>query len=159
MDTIRKFHERAEMKVLLLEDVKSLGKKGDICDVKDGYGQNFLIAKKLALHATNEVIKKYQAQQKKLAAQREAELEAKRALLKKLESLTPKIKKPVGKNDLLFGAITKDDVSEALSADYKIELDKKCFEFRSPIKTLGLFDIEVKLGGGVSGTLKIEVIS
>lgn len=146
------------MKVLLLEDVKSLGKKGDICEVKDGYGQNFLVAKKLALHATNEVIKKYQAQQRKRAEELEEQLAEKRNLLKKLDGIVPRIKKPVGKNGLLFGAITKEDVSEALSADFKIEFDKKCFDFRAPIKSLGLYDIEVKLGSGVNGSLKIEVV-
>ena len=99
------------MKVLLLQDVKGLGKKGEICEVKDGYGKNFLIAKGMADFATNEVINKYKAAQKK-AAEMEAENKALMEMTaKKIAEITLKISQKVGANGQLYGAITKEEIA------------------------------------------------
>lgn len=144
------------MKILLLENVPGLGQKGEIRDVKDGYAQNFLIAKKKALHATSDVVKKFEADQRRLAEEERHKIAQKQAVIASLQGLVLQILKPVGKNDALFGAITKDDIVRALE-EKKIFIDKKCLEIPSAIKTTGDYEIDVRLGSGVSGALKISV--
>lgn len=147
------------MKVLLLEDVRALGKKGQIVEVKDGYGNNFLIAKGKANLATNEVINKYKAAQKRA----EEEAAQNRALLemtaKKLAQISIKLKAKSGEGGALFGAITKDEIANALSEQARIELDKKCLEIKNPIKNIGTHEIEAKLGGGLNAKFTLIVES
>ncbi|BDQ26956.1 50S ribosomal protein L9 [Helicobacter heilmannii] len=147
------------MQVLLLKDVKNLGKAGAVVSVKDGYGNNFLLAKGLAKLATNDVIRQFKATAKKRAEQEAQELADKEALAKTLENITLKITKKVGANGALFGAITKEEVIEVLQASHPIELDKKTLELKTPIKSTGLYEIEVKLGHGVHGVLKLDVVA
>ncbi|WP_121021852.1 50S ribosomal protein L9 [Helicobacter vulpis] len=147
------------MKVLLLQDVKNLGKAGDVCEVKDGYGNNFLIAKKFAQLATKEALNKYKAVQKKRAELEAQELAAKQEVAQKLEAITLQIVKKVGANGALFGSITKEEVVEALLGAHALELDKKTLELKTPIKSTGIYEIDVKLGHGVIGVLKIDVIA
>ncbi|WP_121756347.1 50S ribosomal protein L9 [Helicobacter felis] len=147
------------MKVLLLKDVKNLGKAGDVCEVKDGYGQNFLLAKNLAQLATSAAINHYKANQKKRAELEAQELAHKQEIAKKLESITLQIVKKVGANGALFGSITKEEVVEALRAQHSLEMDKKTLELKTPIKSTGIYEIEVKLGAGVHGVLKIDVVA
>lgn len=147
------------MKVLLLEDIRGLGKKGEVCEVKDGYGKNFLIAKNKARHATNEVINKYKAEVRKREEQIALEIAEKKQLIKTIETLTVKIAKKVGNNNALFGAITKDDIVENLKMEHKLEIDKKDIEIKNPIKTLGIHEVEIKLGHQISGKLNIEVLA
>lgn len=147
------------MKVLLLEDIRGLGKKGEICEVKDGYGKNFLIAKNKALHATNEVINKYKAELKKKEENLALEIAEKKQFIQTLSALTLQIPKKVGANDALFGAITKEDIVENLLNQHQIELNKKDIEIKNPIKTLGAHEVEIKLGNQVNGVLKLEVIA
>ncbi|WP_104637614.1 50S ribosomal protein L9 [Helicobacter felis] len=147
------------MKVLLLKDVKNLGKAGDVCEVKDGYGQNFLLAKNLAQLATSAAINHYKANQKKRAELEAQELAHKQEIAKKLESITLQIVKKVGANGALFGSITKEEVVEALRAQHSLEMDKKTLELKTPIKSTGIYEIEVKLGAGMHGVLKIDVVA
>ncbi|WP_441698489.1 50S ribosomal protein L9, partial [Helicobacter pylori] len=99
------------MKVLLLEDVKNLGKAGEVCEVKDGYGNNFLIANKKAKLATNEVINKYKAEVKKKAEKEALEKVQKLQMVETLQTITLTIHKKVGANGSLFGAITKEEIT------------------------------------------------
>ncbi len=147
------------MKVLLLEDVRGLGKKGEICEVKDGYGQNFLIAKNKAKHATNEVINKYKAQLRQQEEKLALEIAEKKQLIETLSHITLKIAKKVGSNQALFGSITKEEIIENLSKMHQIELNKKDLDFKSPIKSLGGHEVEIKLGNQVNGILKLEIIA
>ena len=147
------------MKVLLLEDVKGLGKKGDICEVKDGYGQNFLIAKNKAKHATNEMIARYKAQVRNQQEREALELVEKKQLIQSLERIVVEVPKKVGANDSLFGAVTKEDILENLLQKHAFEIGKKDIEIKTPIKTLGNHEVEVKLGSGVSGILKVSVVA
>lgn len=144
------------MRVLLIKDVKGLGKAGEIKDVKDGYGHNFLVGKGFAKVATDAVIRQHNAQLKKEAAQLEAQKEEFRNLAKKLEKIRPVIKKPVGENGTLFGSVTKDDVANALKEQNGIELDKKILELDS-IKNVGIFDVEAKFKHQISAKFEIEV--
>jgi len=146
------------MKVLLIKDVKSLGKKGEIKEVKDGYGRNFLIGKGFALHATNEVIKKYEADKKRRAKEEADEIEKLKSIEKKLADLKLVIKRKLGANGSLFGAVTKDEISHELKNQYDIEIDKKTIEIDKTIKMTGQFDISIKLGHGIHAKLTIEIV-
>lgn len=145
------------MKVLLVKDVASLGKAGELKEVKDGYGQNFLIAKGLAKLATNEVINKYKAEQKKQEQLEALEIAQLKQIAQKLGEITLVISKKIGANKHLFGSITKDEISNALDSNHKIKIDKKAFEIPA-IKELGTFEIGVKLPHGIHSTLKVQVI-
>ena len=145
------------MKVLLVKDVKSLGKAGEVKEVKDGYGKNFLIAKGFAKHATPEIIEEH----KKMMAQKEAEEKAEIArlqeLAKKLDKLEVIVKKKVGENGHLFGAVTKEEIAEALQTEHGIEIDKKHITEKKPIKSVGEHEVDVKLGHGIHATLHVDV--
>ena len=145
------------MKVLLLQDVKGLGKKGDICEVKDGYGRNFLVGKGLADFATNEVINRYKATQKKAAEMAAEEKSLMEMTAKKISEIVVKNIQKVGANGSLYGAITKEDIAEALAKEHRIEIDKKTIELKSPIKSTGIYEVEIKLGHGIHATLKVDV--
>lgn len=145
------------MKVLLTKDVKSLGKKGEIKEVKDGYGRNFLIKKGFALHATNEVIKKYEAEQRKKAQDEANEIERLNEIVKKLSTLNLIIKRKLGANGSLFGAVTKEEISNELKKQHDIDIDKKSIEIENAIKMTGNFEISIKLGHGIHGVLNVEI--
>ncbi|PAF42269.1 50S ribosomal protein L9 [Helicobacter sp. 11S03491-1] len=147
------------MKILLMEDVKGLGKTGEIHEVKDGYGQNFLIAKGKAKHASNEVINKYKAQQKKQEEIAALEMTERKQLVKNLENITLEMIRKVGANGSLFGSITKEEITQALQNAHHISIDKKDIELKTPIKSTGIYEIEIKLGYGISAILKIDVIA
>ncbi len=145
------------MKVLLIKDVKGVGKAGEIKEVKDGYGQNFLIAKGNAKLATNEVVNKWKADQKKIAEEQAAEL----AELKKqndiIQGKTLKLTKKVGANGALYGAITKEELSEALKEQYNLDIDKKHIELDHPIKSTGIYEVTIKLGHGMHPSISVDV--
>lgn len=144
------------MKVLLLKDVKSLGVAGEIKDVKDGYGQNFIINKGYGKLATQNVIKQYEAQQKRLAVKKEEEIKTLQEKAKIIEKKGIKILKKVGANGSLFGAITKDEIVQELAKE-KIDIDKKTIELQANIKATGIYDVSLKLGHGVVAKLQLEV--
>ena len=144
------------MKVLLIKDVKALGKAGEIKEVKDGYGQNYLIAKGFAKAATTEVLRKFEAEQRKKAEQLRLELEKLEALRTELAKKHISITKPLGANGALFGGVTKDEIATALKAQTGIELDKRTFDIDT-IKATGSYDISVKLGHGLHGVFTLLV--
>ncbi|RXJ97377.1 50S ribosomal protein L9 [Malaciobacter molluscorum] len=146
------------MKVLLIKDVKSLGKAGEVKEVKDGYGKNFLIGKGLALHATNDVLKKYEAQKK-----REKEIEAEEIaqaeiLAEKLNATKLTIKHKIGANGHLIGSVTNKEISDALEKDFEIVIDKKNITVDKKIKAPGIYEVDCKLGHAVHANLKIDII-
>lgn len=144
------------MKVLLIKDVKSLGKAGEIKDVKDGYGQNFLIAKGFAKAATTEVLRKYESDKKKEAENLRFELANLEKLKEELSKITISINKQVGANGSLFGGVTKDEIAHALKEQKNIQIDKKSLECDT-IKELGLHEISIKLGHSIHAKFKLEV--
>ncbi len=145
------------MKVLLTKDVKGVGKAGEIKDVADGYGKNFLIGKGLALAATHEVLKRYESDQKKKAASEAAEIERLNAIKTQLADIKVTIVKKLGNTGHLFGAVTKEEISDALKIQYSIEIDKKELDAKHGIKTTGLHDLDLKLGHGIHATLHLEI--
>jgi large subunit ribosomal protein L9 len=146
------------MKVLLLKDVKGTGKAGEVKEVKDGYGKNFLISKGFALNATDEVIANYKEEQKIKAAQEAEEIAQAEALAEKINSTKLTIKHQVGANGHLIGSVTNKEISEALKEQFDIEIDKKAISLTDKIKAVGIFEADCKLGHAVHATLKVDVI-
>lgn len=145
------------MKVLLTKDVKGVGKSGEIKEVADGYGKNFLIGKGLALLATHEVLKKYESEQKKKAANEAAEVEKLNVIKTTLADLKVVITKKLGNTGHLFGSVTKEEIADALMAQHHIEIDKKEIDTKAGIKTVGNHDLDLKLGHGIHATLHLEI--
>ena len=146
------------MKVILYEDVRALGKKGEIVEVSDGYARNFLIPKKKGVEATPSnlnTLKQQQLHDAKLAAQH---LEAAQILGASLEHKTVTLKVRVGDNGKLFGAIASKDIADAVKAQYNIELDKKKIQLDEPIKKTGEYKVGVKLHKDVSAQLTVNVV-
>jgi len=146
------------MKVLLIKDVKSLGKTGEIKEVKDGYGKNFLIGKGFAKHATPEVIEEWKKEQAEIQAKLDEEIAQANALAEKINSTKLTIKHKIGANGHLIGSVTNKEISENLSTQFDIELDKKHINLKSKIKAAGIFEADCKLGHGIHATLKIDII-
>lgn len=144
------------MKVLLTQDVKSLGKKGEIKEVKDGYGQNFLIAKGVAKLATPEVVANWKAEQERMAK----ELADTIARLKKEEKelaaksivITKKLA-PVG----IQGSVGKDEIAKAIKEQMNIEIDKKTVELKKALKSIGEHKVDIKLGHGIHAHVTVEI--
>lgn len=147
------------MKVLLIKDVKTLGKAGEIKEVADGYGKNFLIGKGLALQATNEVIAKHNAEQKKLALKEEEEIKAAKELAEKINATKLTIIHKVGANGQLIGSVTNKEISEELEKQFSIMVDKKSIVVDNKLKTIGIYEVSCKLGHSVNATLKIDIIA
>jgi large subunit ribosomal protein L9 len=146
------------MKVLLTKDVKNIGKKGEIKEVKDGYAKNFLIAKGFAKHATHEVIKKWEAEQKRAKEKEAYELDTLKSLEKKLSEIKLTIKRKLGANGSLFGAVTKEEIAEELKKQHKIEIDKRSVEIEHPLKSTGDYEVGIKLGHGIHAKLEVDVV-
>jgi len=145
------------MKVLLLKDVRGTGKTGEIKEVKDGYGMNFLVAKGFAKVATNEVIEQFKKDEAEKLIRDKAETENADKLSRQLKDIKVTISRKSGKNGALFGAVTKDDIVEAFRTQFKIELDKKHIEVTHGLKHVGNFSLDVKLGHAIHGTLNIVI--
>ena len=146
------------MKVLLTKDVKSLGKAGEIKEVADGYGKNFLIGKGLALHATTEVLNRYNAEQKKLAENEAKEISIAKELAEKLNATKLTIKHKIGANGHLIGSVTNKEISESLETQFSIMLDKKNISLYKKIKGVGIYEVDCKLGHAIHASLKVDII-
>lgn len=147
------------MKVILLEDVKSVGKKGQVVEVSDAYARNVLFKKKLGLEATGKNmndLKLQKANQEKVAAEN---LAAAKELAQKLEASTVTLKVKVGEGGKLFGSISSKEIAEAAKEQLGLEIDKKKVVLTSPIKSVGSMDVAVKLHTKVTANLKVHVES
>ncbi len=145
------------MKVLLIKDVKSLGKKGEVKEVKDGYGKNFLIGKGYARHATPEILAQHAQDELIVAQNLEKEVNKLKEIAKELDKVEIIITKKLGQNGHLFGSVTKDEIATALKEQHGIEIDKKHINEKSAIKTIGEHDLDFKLGHGLHATLHVDV--
>ena len=143
------------MKVLLIKDVKGLGKAGEIKNVKDGYARNFLLPKGFAKLATDEVIKSWQEEQKRKEEELKKEISKINELKEKIEKTTLVIKHKLGANGQLYGAITNKEVANELLKQ-GIEIDKRDIEMKQ-IKSVGEYNIDIKLGHGIHANLKLIV--
>ena len=146
------------MKVILLENVKGVGKKDEIINANDGYARNFLLPKKLAVEANNQNLAKLKSKQesnehKKMTEKQEAE-----DLAKKLEKIILKIQVKAGENGKIFGGVTAKEIAEQLQKQHDFKVDKKKIDLKETIKQTGMFTIDLKLYEGVNAKLKIHII-
>ncbi len=145
------------MKVILLEDVKSLGKKGDVVDVSDGYAKNFLLTKKKGVEANSKNLndlKLKKANDEKVAAQN---LQDARNLAALLEQKTVVVKLKAGEGGKTFGSVSSKEIAEEAAKQHDLEIDKKKIVINDPIKSIGTYEVTVKLHPKVAGKLKVRV--
>jgi large subunit ribosomal protein L9 len=145
------------MEIILLQDVKALGKEGDTVKVKDGYARNYLIPRRLGMPSTEEAVKVLEAKKKKASKEREKEKGAARELAKKLSELSLTIPVESGMEDKLFGTVTQETISHALREE-DVRVDKKSIFIKEPIKKLGVYNIEVKLYPEIKGNLRVWIV-
>jgi len=145
------------MKVILIEDLKGTDKKVEIVNVKDGYGRNFLIPDGRAIPATEGNVKRFDHIIKSLAGRKEREIKSAEELKAKLDEMTVALKKKVGVDGKLFGAVTHKDIVDAINSALGVEIDKKMIRIDEPIKMSGAHTVTVHLRQDVNATLKIEV--
>jgi len=144
------------MKLILREDVYNLGKGGDLVEVKPGYGRNFLIPGGLAVLANPKNIREVE-HQKAVAAAKAAKLKASaEAIARRLSDTPVTLRRKVGEQDKLYGSVTAMDVAEALAAR-GLDIDRRTIDLSDPIKTLGDFEVGVKLHSDVVGKVKVKV--
>lgn len=144
------------MKVILLQDIKGVGKKDQTINASDGYAKNFLIPKKMAVEATQANINKLEKQHADAEAKALAELEAAKKLASEIEEKTISIKVKVGNNGKLFGAVTNKEVAAELKEKFNIDIDKKKIAVE-PIKAVGDAEASIKLHPQVTAKLKISI--
>lgn len=146
------------MKVILLQDVKGKGKKGDIINVPVGYANNFLLKNNLAKEATPGNIKALEAQKKKAAQAEQEEQNDAEKLKEALANITVQIIAKAGEGGRLFGSITSKQIAEELKKAHKIKVDRRKIELDQPIRALGHTNVPVKLHPEVTGQIKVHII-
>lgn len=145
------------MKVILLQDIKNVGKKEQIIEANDGYARNYLFPKKLAIEATKDNMAKLQAKKTSEANKKKAEIAANKEVAKKIEKIELIVKAKAGENGKIFGGITSKEIAETLKKDYGYEIDKKKIILKETIKTIGRFNAEIKFGDGVNAEISVNV--
>ena len=147
------------MKVILLDNIKGVGKKDEIINASDGYARNLLFPKKLAVEANAENMSKLNNKKESANYKKEVEKQNAEELAKKLKGIMLKIRVKAGENGKIFGGVTTKEISDNLKIQYNFEVDKKKIDLKEPIKTLGEFNLHIKLFEGVVANLRINVIS
>lgn len=146
------------MKVILLEDVKSLGKKGEIVNVSDGYARNFVLPKKLGVEANSanrNNLKLQKANAEKVARE---QLEAAQELAEVLKTKEVVLKMKSGEGGKVFGSVSSKEIAAEAKAQCGVEIDKKKIQLSEPIKALGVYEVNIKLHTKVTGQLKVKVV-
>ena len=146
------------MKVILQQDVRGQGKKGQMVEVSDGYARNFLLPRKLAVLATAENVNTMKQQEKARKAQEAAEKAEAENLAKQLEGLMVKVPAKAGEGGRLFGAVTAKEISECLAQQHGLNIAKTKLVLDEPIKACGGYQIKAKLGYEVTGTVNVMVV-
>ncbi|CRZ35384.1 LSU ribosomal protein L9P [Herbinix hemicellulosilytica] len=145
------------MEVILMEDVKNLGKKGDIVKVSDGYARNFLLPKKLGVEATKQNLHQLKLQKEAEERRQQEIYEEAKELGKKLEAVTVNVKIKAGEGGRAFGSVSTKEIVAALQEQANIQLDKKKIQLNDPIKNAGIYKVAVKLHPKVSVELTVKV--
>ena len=147
------------MQVILTQDVKGKGKKGQMVNVSDGYARNYLIPRGLATEATKSNINVLKGKQEQLEYKIKTETEEAKAIVEKMKEIKVVINAKAGANGKLFGSVTSKEVAEELTKQHHMKLDKKKFVLPDGgIKTLGVTEIDVKVYTGITGKLRVEVL-
>ena len=145
------------MKVILQQDIKGKGKKGQMIEASDGYARNFLIPRKLAVPATTDNVNTMKLQEKARLAQIEREKEEALATVKKLESCVVKVVSKAGSGGKLFGSVTSKEISDALKEQFGINIEKQKIVQAEPIKAFGSYEVKCRLGYEITGTINLIV--
>jgi large subunit ribosomal protein L9 len=145
------------MKVILTDEIRGLGTRGDVITVKDGYARNFLFPKKLAREATPGNLKSIEQERKKWAQLSQKERDVAQKAADSVKGMRVSINKRVGEGGQLFGSVTANEIADALEAK-GITVDKRRIELAHPIKSIGVHDVEVKLHRDVSVPIQVEVL-
>ena len=145
------------MKVILTQDVKGQGKKGQLIDTSDGYARNFLLPKKLAVEATSTNLSEMKNAETKKRIQEEKELAAAKELAAKLEGCTVKIVRTSGADEKLYGSVATKDIATALQEQFGIDIDTRKIVLSDSIKAYGTYSVNVKLHTAVSGKINLVV--
>ncbi len=145
------------MKVILLQDVKGKGKKGQMIEASDGYARNYLLPRKMAIEATADNVNTMKMNDKAKAEQQAREKAQAQETAKKLQDITVEVKAKSGNGGRLFGSITSQEVSDALKQQFGIAIDKKKIVQDEPIKSFGSFSMKAKLGYEIVATISVHV--
>ena len=145
------------MKIILLQDVKSVGKKGDIIDANDGYARNFLIPKKMGVPANAENMNTLKLQKSNEAKVAQEQLEAAQNFAKELETKEVVLSIKAGEGGRTFGSVSSKEIAQAFKDQCGMEIDKKKIQMEESIKSFGVYEVKVKLHPKVTGTLKVKV--
>ena len=146
------------MKVILLENVKGVGKKDEIINANDGYARNFLLPKKLAVEANNQNLAKLKSKQESNDYRKDVEKQEAIKMAEKLKGILLKVKVKAGENGKIFGGVTAKEIADQLQAQHNFKVDKKKIDLKETIKQTGMFNIDLKLYEGVNAKLKIHII-
>ena len=147
------------MKVILKADIKGVGKKDEVVNASDGYARNFLFPKNLAVEANAENMSKLQAQKDANQFRKDTEKEEAKKVAEKLTKIMVKVQVKSGENGKIFGGVSAKDIAENLEKQHNIKIDKKKIDLKETIKNLGVHNVDARLYEGVSGKIKIDVIS
>ena len=147
------------MKVVLLEDVKKVGKKGEIVEVSDAYGRNVLIKKGLGLEGTATNVNNARQKQESIAHNKAVANDEAKILAAQLTKVEVTVKVRMGEEGRVFGSVTAKDISDAAKAQYKVDIDKKKIEIKEPLKTLGVHDVVVRIHPEITSTIKVNVVA
>lgn len=146
------------MKVILLEDVKKIGKKGDLVNVADGYARNYLFPRNLAKEATSGSIKQLKQEKKAMENKKKKEFELAKEVAEKISKSSVTVKAKSGDQGKLFGSITSKDIANELKKQHNIDVDRRKIELSEPIKTLGNYKVNIKLAPEVEAELTVKII-
>ena len=145
------------MKVVLLQDVKSIGKKGELVNVSDGYARNFLFPKKLAKEANAQALNELKNAEESKAFKIKQETEAAQASADKINGKSVSILAKAGQGGKLFGSVTAKEIAEAIKKQYGVDVDKRKIDTKGDMKAFGTYECEVKLYSGITATVKAVV--
>ncbi len=145
------------MKVILLQDIKGVGKKDEIINASDGYARNFLFPKKMAIPADEGNMARLQSKKDSQEYKKELERKDAKQVKSKIENIVLEIKVKAGENGKIFGGVTSKEISEELKNKYDIKVDKKKVMLKETIKTLGRFNIEIKLYEDITANLVLQI--
>lgn len=147
------------MKVILLQDIKGVGKKDQIINANDGYARNYLFPKKLAVEANAGNLGNLKAKQESNQYRKDVQKEEAIKLAEKIKNINLTITVKAGESGKIFGGVTAKEIAENLNNQYKIDIDKKKIILPETIKVLGTFTVDIKLYEGIIGKLKVEIIA
>jgi len=146
------------MKVILLQDVKGTGKKGEVKDVADGYARNFLIKKGVAIEATTKNINELQGQQSSAQYKIDLEIQHAKEVAELINGKRVTVKAKAGKNGKLFGSVTVGHIADAIEQQFNVKIEKKKISLKLEIKAFGSYEADIKLYKGISAKVTAEVV-